>query len=61
MGMKSKQVNINTILCRIDDTLIEKITSIDNQKKYQEMKKISRKKGKNNLVKQANNLVVNNI
>ena len=57
----NKQININKLMCRIDDTLVERIVSIDSSDKYEELKKRKKNKNKKDIVKTLNDLVTDTV
>ena len=58
--MKQKRININNLLDRIDDKIVEKVLEIDNIEKYKEYKKISKNKNTADIIKQAAGLFTDN-
>lgn len=55
--MKRQKININKLLCRLDDKFIEKVFAINTKEKYQEQVKMIKKKGKVDIVKGINDLM----
>ena len=53
----NKQININQLLGRIDETILDKIISIDSNSKYEELLKRNKSKNKKDMLKTVKKLV----
>ena len=55
--MKKKKININLALCNLDEKYIEKVSEINTNKKYKELIKMNKKKGKVDIAKTIKSLL----
>ena len=61
LNHNKNHININKLFCRIDESLVERIISIDSNIKYEELKKRKKVKNKKDMIKTLNDLVTDTI